>query len=85
MFGTNFRLILCWPKQQVSTEQHSIILACPITPAISREQDKWMSSDPDTPVGCKRPSTRSVTKALEKESATKLQPETSRRWSALSD
>mgnify|MGYP000432721274 CR=1 FL=1 len=69
----------------MSTEQHSIILARMVTSAFSGEQNEWMSSDSDTPVGCKRPRTRSVTKALEKESAAELQPETSRRWSALPD
>ena len=44
-----------------------------------------MSSGPNTPVGCKRPRTRSVTKTLETESAEGLQPETSRRWSVLPD
>ena len=55
------------------------------TNAHSKEQDEWMSSDPDTPVGCKRPRTHFVTKALETESVAELQPETSRRWSVLPD
>ena len=44
-----------------------------------------MSSDSDTPVGCKRPRTRSVTKAARKESATEVQPDSSAGWSTLRD
>ena len=56
-----------------------------VTSAFSIEQNEWMSSDSDSPLGRKRPHTRSVMKALEKESAVELQPETSRRWSTLPD
>ena len=44
-----------------------------------------MSSDSDTPVGCKRPRTRFVTKAAQKESATEVQPDSSAGWSTLPD
>ena len=69
----------------MSTEQHSIILARPVTSAHSREQDEWMLSGPNTPVGCKRPRMCSVTKTIETESAEGLQQETSRRCSVLPD
>ena len=81
---SNVRLILC-RQYWLSTEQHSTILACLVTSAISREQVERMSSSLDTPVGCKRPHTHSITKTLEKDLAAVVLPKTSRRWSALPD
>ena len=44
-----------------------------------------MSSEEETPVGCKRPRTRSVTKAVQEAFIAQEKPESSTQWSKLPD